>query len=1055
MGDRDSTPGWDFFISYTASDQKWAEWIAWQLESAGYQVLIQAWDFVPGSDWRLKMEHGIKRATRTIAILSKGYLISVYGGEEWRAARAADPEGLERKLLPIRIEECKRPGVLDTVVSVDLFDLPAPDASRRLLAAVSGAIQGRTKPTVEPDFPIRPGQQQRAYDTTTADLRPHPPASQQTVRTTYGAPIDYASNVEAIDSEIEPESAEKSRNIATGISPMRPTVWGNVPRRSKNFAGREELLTELRQRMIGGDQDTASIILHALHGMAGVGKTQLAIEYVYRNQNDYDLIWWISADSSVLIRSHLASLAPRLGLIDHGPLRTEDAVALVLDALRRGEPYTRWLLIFDNADSPELIEELIPYGPGSVIVTSRDRSWLSIADGIEVNIFSRQESVRFLQKRAPGIRPADVDRLAEALGDLPLALEQVGALHFETGIDTQTYLRLLEGSAGRLLMENPPSRYPPVAAAWTLSLSRLAKKSRLALDLLYRCAFLGPAPIALELFERGQYVLDSDFAMELQDPLKVGGAIREIGRFALARIDNHARTLQVHRLLQTVLREQMPAEDQQRIRGEVYRLLVAADPGEPESMANWPQFSQLLPHIAPSQVYRASEPPARRLIENITRYLHHAGDLTIGLAEADRALDCWISDSGPDDPDVLVLQGIKADILWMLGRYHDADQLRRPTLNAITRVLGEDHEETLLIVNGHGADLRARGEFEQARQLDEDSLRRHRLIFGDAHQASLLAANNLAVDLSLIGSYGRALETDKCNLSDRRALAVRDDVWTLQSMIAVARDYRQAGRYLEARTLAEQTYLSYLDLARCRDLAADHPHILLAAKDLSVARRKAGDFDGALNIAHEAYEKYTNAPQFGSEHPATLAAAVSLGNAQRVASDMDEATELLEKTFRGFRNVLGVDHPFAHGCALNLALVYRQLGRVEEAEKLLTDALAGLQARLGERHHYTLICVASLASVRAVFGHPDEALAMGERTLAEFRDLLGPDHPHTLSCASNVALDLATIGREDESAELSKETMGRYRGILGETHPDVQAELRAERLDFDFEPPHL
>ncbi|WP_261569272.1 toll/interleukin-1 receptor domain-containing protein [Frankia gtarii] len=154
--DVDSAAGWDFFISYTKADQRWAEWVAWQLEAADYRVLIQAWDFVPGSDWRVKMEQGISRATRTIAVLSHAYLSSVYGGEEWRAARAADPEGLARKLLPVRVEECDRPGVLRTVVSVDLFDVAADVARRRLLDGIRGALDGRVKPDVEPEFPVHP-----------------------------------------------------------------------------------------------------------------------------------------------------------------------------------------------------------------------------------------------------------------------------------------------------------------------------------------------------------------------------------------------------------------------------------------------------------------------------------------------------------------------------------------------------------------------------------------------------------------------------------------------------------------------------------------------------------------------------------------------------------------------------------------------------------------------------------------------------------------------------------------------------------------------------------
>ncbi|WP_349305938.1 toll/interleukin-1 receptor domain-containing protein [Pseudofrankia sp. DC12] len=130
--------------------------MAWQLEDSRYSVLIQAWDFVAGSNWQFRMNDGVQRATRTIAILSAAYLDSVYGQQEWQAAQAADPTGFGRKLLPIRVEDCDRPGLLHGVVSIDLFGLAADDAQRDLLDQVRNSLNGRAKPTSAPAFPARP-----------------------------------------------------------------------------------------------------------------------------------------------------------------------------------------------------------------------------------------------------------------------------------------------------------------------------------------------------------------------------------------------------------------------------------------------------------------------------------------------------------------------------------------------------------------------------------------------------------------------------------------------------------------------------------------------------------------------------------------------------------------------------------------------------------------------------------------------------------------------------------------------------------------------------------
>ncbi|WP_255648838.1 TIR domain-containing protein [Frankia sp. ArI3] len=152
--DRPYTDGrWDFFISYTARDRAWAEWIAWQLEAADFRVLVQAWDMVAGSNWSAAMQDGIRYSTRTLAVLSAAYLESVYGEQEWQAAFVADPDGAARRLLPVRIENCARPGVLGSRVSVDLFGLAAHGARDVLLHAVQAAISGRAKPPAEPHFP--------------------------------------------------------------------------------------------------------------------------------------------------------------------------------------------------------------------------------------------------------------------------------------------------------------------------------------------------------------------------------------------------------------------------------------------------------------------------------------------------------------------------------------------------------------------------------------------------------------------------------------------------------------------------------------------------------------------------------------------------------------------------------------------------------------------------------------------------------------------------------------------------------------------------------------
>lgn len=146
---------YDFFISYTKADARWAEWIAWQLEESGYRVLFQTWDFVGGANWINSMQVGVTDSDRLIAVLSPDYLSnSKYGTAEWQAVWAQDPLGEDRKLLPVVVSPgCPRPGLLAGPVGCDLTGRDEEAAREVLINMVESAISGRAKPAIAPKFP--------------------------------------------------------------------------------------------------------------------------------------------------------------------------------------------------------------------------------------------------------------------------------------------------------------------------------------------------------------------------------------------------------------------------------------------------------------------------------------------------------------------------------------------------------------------------------------------------------------------------------------------------------------------------------------------------------------------------------------------------------------------------------------------------------------------------------------------------------------------------------------------------------------------------------------
>src|ERR1044071_9783805 len=191
------------------------------------------------------------------------------------------------------------------------------------------------------------------------------------------------------------------QEIVEGQSPdQAPEVWGNVPPRNPVFTGRRALLEQLETRL--RTQNVAAVLPQALHGEGGLGKSQIAIECAYRHRNEYDVIWWVPSERPAQILASLIELGNRLDL-DVGN-EVISAVPKIRDALRAGSPYGNWLLVFDNAETPETVRGYFPEeGTGKVLITSRNQEWSVISESLEVDVFSRAESVRLLQRRNPSL----------------------------------------------------------------------------------------------------------------------------------------------------------------------------------------------------------------------------------------------------------------------------------------------------------------------------------------------------------------------------------------------------------------------------------------------------------------------------------------------------------------------------------------------------------------------------------------------------------------------------------------------------------------------------
>lgn len=824
-----------------------------------------------------------------------------------------------------------------------------------------------------------------------------------------------------------------------------PKIW-NAPARNPGFTGRSVVLERMRDQLGGG----MAVVLpqpQTLYGLGGVGKTQVALEYVHRFMADYDLVWWISSEQTDDVVAGLAELATRLGA--QGGEDMAAASQEAVDLLRRGVPTSRWLLVFDNADDPEQLKRFFPTG-GHILVTSRNQTWSQYGDALPVDVFLREESIEHLQRRAPGLTLEDADQVAAAVGDLPLAVEQAAAWIAETATPVAAYLEQLGRQAPSVLALNQPAGYPePVAATWNVSIERLKERSPAAVRLLQLCAFFAPEPISANLlYSKEMIEALKPYDASLQEKLVLGRVIREIGRFALAKVDQVSNSIQVHRLVQAVIRAQLSEEEQMDARHAVHRILAGARPDDDEPIDNpetWPRFNTIWPHLGPSEARYCKEPETRRLLIDRVRYLWKRGDWQAAGALGDDLREAWREMLGNDDLQYLYLRFHLSNILRSQGRYVEARELDEVTLERQRVVLGPSHPHTYMTTSGLAMDLGTLGQYGKAMELATEAHEGFSQIFHESHPRTLAAANNLALNLRMVGHYARAREIDQDVFDRRTEVLGPEHPYTLSSATSLARDLREVGRYEDSVGLLSRTYESYK-----QTLGRAFPGTLAAGKSLAVSLRRAGRLEDARRLTTATRNRYR--AKYTSANPDSLACDLNLAADLFAAGEPVAARDLAQEVVDQYTKVPGEKHPYTLAAINNLGIYQWGCGDPDTAEQLLVPTVRRMTDVLGTAHPHTLFCTVNLANARADLGELESALETERRAVTKLREVLGVHHPEVLAVASNIAVTLGALGRKDEAAALRTETTEELARLLGEEHALTRIARDERRTHRDLEP---
>src|SRR6266566_2886378 len=739
--------------------------------------------------------------------------------------------------------------------------------------------------------------------------------------------------------------------------------------RNPFFTGREEILEALHTQL-GVDRTVALTQSTALHGLGGVGKTQIALEYAYRHAFEYNAVFWIEAETSESIISGLLAVAEVLQL----PGRDNKDQQRVIAAVQRWlTTHSQWLFIWDNVEDLDLLNRFLPpTRTGALLITTRYQALGTLARSTDLLPMELEEGMLFLLRRA---RVLDTEATGEqvhqlamkmpsqyaaavamvtALGGLPLALDQAGAYIEETKCGLSGYLLRYEQQRMRLLERRggPSSDHPnSVTATFLLAIEQVEREQHGAVDVLRMCALLHAEAIPEELFMAGGAYLGSELAALAADSFQFDQPIAFLENLSLVQRQPETRTLSLHRLVQVVLKEHMPEAIRRLWVRRMLRTLSQLFPSDEKTQANyWQSCERLLPHalacLAQSEQEVGEEVLSIPLLSHVATYLSDCSRYAEAEALFQRAIRRGEQVLGVDHPQVGEAICGLATLSWRQGKYGEAEPLFQRAIHLGEQALGVDHPQVGEALYKLASLYRDRGKYGEAEPLFQRAIHLGEQMLGVDHPQVATALHGLAILYAEQGKYAEAepLHQRALHIRERALGAEHPQVAAVLHNLAV--DYSEQGRYEEAQSLFQRVLQIWE-----QTLGPEHPRVAHPLEGLAEIAKEQGRYEEAQSLFQRVLQIWEQT--LGPEHPRVAEALQGQANLFLAQGQDEQARPLLLRALQTRERSLGPNHPKIAEPLRDLAILEQRQGKLSEAISLAERALLICSQALGDAHPQT------------------------------------------------------------------------------------------------------